>query len=357
MNMNQDLSFGIIFLILALVGALLIKAYYLLPAKELKRRALLKDSTAAKLYKAVSYGSSLKILLWLYLSLCLGISFSLLARALPLVIGLLIIAFLTLIFFLYLPLSTGANIAISLTRLLTPIVVTILSRLEPVFVKAGGLIKSLPLAERSTGLYEKQDLVELMKAQRKQSESRFTKNELAQIMHILKFDDKSVGQFLTPRKKVKTILASDVVGPILIDDIHKSHQSFVLVKDSPKGDVIGTLAFTDVGIHSTGLVENHMNTNTIYLNENDRLGEVIKAFLLTNHSLFIVVNDFNEYVGVITINKAIDELMGQEIVDGFSAYESREEVAHKYDPEVPIEVAKPELNEKTSVKDDGEVIE
>ena len=79
-------------LLLALTGIVIRKTYFYVPARELKRRAAKHDPAAAKLYRAVAYGNSLRALLWLYIGLTSAASFILLARALPVWASLLIVS-------------------------------------------------------------------------------------------------------------------------------------------------------------------------------------------------------------------------------------------------------------------------
>src|SRR5580698_3903182 len=86
-----NIILGVVFLVLALFGMVLRKTYFSLPISELKRRAQKHDPDAAQLYRAAAYGDSLRGLLWLYVGLTSALSLILLARELPVWLGVLII--------------------------------------------------------------------------------------------------------------------------------------------------------------------------------------------------------------------------------------------------------------------------
>ena len=53
------------------------------------------------------------------------------------------------------------------------------------------------------------------------------------------------------------------------------------------------------------------------------------AFLKTHHHLLVVVNHFEEIVGVLSIEDVLEQIVGQPIVDEFDNYEDLRAVAAK----------------------------
>ena len=49
--------------------------------------------------------------------------------------------------------------------------------------------------------------------------------------------------------------------------------------------------------------------------------------MFNNHHLFIVVDKFEEFIGVVTIENLISEVLGEEISDEFDNYENKQAVA------------------------------
>jgi CBS domain containing-hemolysin-like protein len=347
-----NLILGVIFLILALFGVVLRKTYFSLPLSELKRRARKHDTRAAQLYRAATYGNSLRSLLWLYIGLTSAISLTLLARELPVWLSVLVVGPVLWIVFFLLPASRTSGLGIWLTRIATPFVAWLLNYLHPLLSRSADFVERHYVAPKHTGLYERDDLLELIKDQQRQPDSRISTEELEIVERTLNFGNYTVSDIATPRAKVKTILASDVVGPVLIDELHKNAQDYVLVRETKKGPFVGTLAFNKLNIKSSGKVEDVMDTTVYYLRENDTLSEALHAFFVTNHPLFVVIDSFEEYVGIVSVENILHKLLGHIPGDDFDQYTSSAAVAARHS-----KIDKPEDSSETSVKTEDEVIE
>jgi CBS domain containing-hemolysin-like protein len=343
---------GIVFLVLALFGMVLRKTYFSLPLSELKRRARKHDLHAAQLYRAAAYGDSLRSLLWLYIGLTSALSLVLLARELPVWLGVLIIGPILWIVFSLVPASRTTKLGIWLTRLATPLIAWLLNFLHPLLSRGVDLVQERYVSPKSTGLYERDDLLKLIRDQQKQPDSRISQEELEIVERTLNFDTYKVSDILSPRSKVKTILADDVIGPVLIDELHKNAQDYVLVRENKKGPFVGTLAFDKLGIKSSGLVRDSMDQTVYYLHENDTLSEALHAFFETNYPVFVVISSFEEYIGVVTIEDILHKLLGHIPGDDFDQYSDSGAVAARHTKaEQPEEVSEP------PVKTEDEVVE
>lgn len=349
--MNNLIS-SLIFLLLAVCGVVIKKTYSVVPASELKRRAEKKDKTAIRLYKAVSYGESLQAGLWIFIALTSAASLVLMTKQLNFWLSLVVIAVVLWLIFSLIPATRVSSLGLKFTLLLTPLIAKLLYYTHPVLSRAGSKVED-HFAQTHTGLFERSDLVALIERQGKQNDSRFSSEELDIVLHALKFDEKPVSKILTPRKKVKTVLAGDTIGPILINELHESAQEYVLVKESSKGKVVGTLAFKDLGLNSRGHVKDTMDETLYYLHEQDSLSEALHAFFVTNHSLFVVVNSFEEYVGIVTIEAVLKELLGHVPGDDFEEYTDVVAVAARHNKaEESEEEPKKDAQGETPVKTD-----
>lgn len=356
-----NLVLAIVLLLLALAGVIVRKTYYAVPAHEIKRRAARHDRTAVQLYRAVAYGNSLRGLLWLYIGLTSAASFILLARMLPVWAGLLIVGPLLWITFSLLPATRTTRAGLWLTTLVTPLIARILNYLHPSLNRAADTVERRYTVDTHTGLFERDDLLALLERQQKQADNKLTEEELQIIKHVLRFGDRQVGNVMVSQKSVKVVRPSDTVGPILIDDIHKSGQPYALVRENPrKGPFIGTLAFNRLSVKSSGKVGDFMDDTVYYLHEDDYLSQALHAFFVTNCPLFVVVSSSEEYVGILTITNVFEQLLGHVPGDDFDQYADLSAVAarHKKPTETVTELdQESEEPDKTSVKTDEEVVE
>lgn len=321
----------IVFAVILLASVLIAKAVRVLPLAELKRRARgEKKSSTAKIYSVAAYGAELDLLLW--------------------VLG--AISFTSLLFYashvgwwlmLVLVIAGGSLVVVwrpgrasgplwRVAALLALIVAKLLSMLHPLLGRLADWLRRLWPANPHTSTYEKEDLVKLIKAQALQSDNRIAANDLKMAFYALSFGDKTVGQVMTPRRQVKLVAATDAIGPHLMDELHASGFSRLpvvkVLSRSSAPQIIGTLYLKDLaGRASGGSVRGVMKDQVYYINESDNLRDCLAACLKTHHHLLIVVNDFEEISGVITMEDVLEQILGQKIVDEFDHHDNLKAVA------------------------------
>lgn len=318
---------ALVFIISLLVG----KTVHRVPLKELRRQALVnKNSKITAVYKMASYGESLKILL--------GITSSLSFSALLIIAAgwawwLAVLLVLAVVWFWFsVPAHDIKGWIFGFTTLVAPAISWILSHLQPLLGRLAGLLKSLRPAHFHTGLYEKEDLLDLINNQNHQLDNRIPEIDLKIAFGALTFGDKIVGNIMTPRRKLKLVAANDSIGPHLMDELHASGFSrFPVVKDSTKvasPQIIGTLYLKDLmGHDGAGKVRDAMKGDVYFINESNTLREALNAFLKTHHQLLVVVNNFEEIVGVLSLEDVAEQILGAKIIDEFDRYDDLRAVA------------------------------
>lgn len=173
----------------------------------------------------------------------------------------------------------------------------------------------------------------------------FSKTELANIIahdhHILNDDEKlllsraleyseqTISTVMTPKRKIDYVKASETLGPIVLDRLHKTgHSRFPVVK-SDLSSVVGTLFLNDLVPLKPQLkhVADAMKPQVLYVHQDKSLEHVLQAFFRTKHHLFLVVDETQAVVGLVTIEDVLEYLFGRKITDEFDAYEDRHAVA------------------------------
>lgn len=328
----ESLAF-IILALLFLTVVLLSRAYRTLPLRELRRRARSgHDKPAAAIYKVAAYGESFELFAWLVGSLSAS-ALILMAANISwwLAGGLILLAG----FFIFVsrPPKRASGWQWRAAAWVAPPTSAVLSLFRPVLGRAGGRLKGRRPASLHSGIYEKEDLLELLKPQGQQLDSRFSEPELAVLRGALSFGDKAVGQVMTPRSKLKLVAATEVIGPMLMDELHKTGQTrFLVVKEVSKSanlQIRGTLYIKDLLEHleQKGSVGDIMHAGPGYINEAQSLRQALEAFLKTHQHLLVVVNNFEEISGALAIEDVLQQILGQKITSEFEHYDNLSAVA------------------------------
>ena len=322
---------AIVLLLLALVALTLRKTYYYLPETELKRQARSGDGLAKTLYRAVGYGTNLRILLWALIGFLSASGLVLFVRIAPIIFGFVVVIVVLWLGFAWMPrtrlTSYGARIAVWFT----PVVVWLLGRLNPVLSRLAIWWHRRYPPQAHTGIYERADLVRLIDQQRRQPDNRISAEILDVISNALSFDTRKVRDIVVPRKSVKGVGKDDAVGPILLDELHATGFGRFPVYDESADDIIGTLRLISLDeAKSGGHVRDFMDSTLAFVHESDSLADALHAVYQSKQQLLLVVNSFDEYVGIVTLEDLLRALLGRPDEQTFSAHHDRALVAAKH---------------------------
>lgn len=303
-----DYIFSLILLLIALMSIELRKSYYLVPKIELKRRAREGDVLAEKLYRAVSFESSLDIFLWAVIGLSAAGSLILFNQVAPLWLDIMTVIIFIWLVFAWLPRLTVNNFSLKLADYITPVIVWILNLIHPFLQKIDHYIGKVG-PETHSGLYDKKDLINLISKQKKQPDNRIDPSDLELIKKALKFKDKTVSDYGLIWSKVEKVFADDSIGPILLDEMHKSGQLFVPVMlDKESKGLVGMVDLSRIDLSTAGQVKDLMDRNLYYLNEDDSLYDALHAITTTGHPVFIILDKKQRPLAMLTIKDVIKEI-------------------------------------------------
>lgn len=180
-------------------------------------------------------------------------------------------------------------------------------------------------AEQRTTFYSKDELLQAVDS----SVQVLDKDEKLLIRQAMRYRTMLVKDIMTPRSVVVTVAADDTVGPVLLDRLHKSGHSRFPVIEEDFDHVQGVLYMHNLvplnPKHKK--VADAMSHKVYYVQQDKSLDHVLQAFLRTKHHLFMVVNEFEEVVGVVSIEDVLETIIGRKIVDEFDQYEDLRAVA------------------------------
>lgn len=138
------------------------------------------------------------------------------------------------------------------------------------------------------------------------------------MQHGLEFESKTVADAMVPRSVVTTVNKNELVGPLLLSELHQTGHSRFPVVDGTIDKVVGILYIRDLlTLRSKTSAHAHqvMDKAVYYIHESQSLSHALGAFLKVHHHLFVVVNDYQETTGIITLEDCLEALLGRRIID------------------------------------------
>lgn len=191
------------------------------------------------------------------------------------------------------------------------------------------LIKSISNNDliKNKEIFNRDDLKTIL-----ESSSFLTKEEKSLFINGLEFNQKTVGEVMTPRSLIKSIEKSEFLGPLVLDDLHKQGHSRLPVINKDIDHVVGVLYLHDLlslEQKKSTTAEKIMEGKVYYIHKDQNLDHALSAFINTKHHLFIVINDIRETVGLLTLRDALETLIGRKLEDRFSHHDNIELVSKR----------------------------
>lgn len=157
-------------------------------------------------------------------------------------------------------------------------------------------------------------------------------NEQKLLLAAMAFPDTVIKEVMTPRSVIEAVNKVELLGPVVLDDLHKKGYSRLPVIENDVDHIVGMLHLRDVltvdtAKKHTPRVESVMEKRVFYIHEDQTLEHALNAFIKTHHHLFVVVNEYRETVGLLSLEDVIESLIGREIVDEFDEHNDLRAVA------------------------------
>lgn len=322
--------FGLVFAALTLCLVAIYQVYTILPLSELKRRASRGDEVAQLLHRTAAYGANARLVLGVLAVFSASASIVMLDSALGGWVASVTVIVLCIAAYLIVSATGGTKtFSTKLATTVSPALAWLVERLHPVIDFITRHTTRLIKKTQHTGMYEREDLERLLDKQAAQPDNRIHKDDLQIIKNVLDFGDKYVSDIHIPKRVVRSVNVDETVGPVLMGELHKGgHSRFPVYDPENKNVVVGVLYLKDMIAEKQGAkVEQIMRKQIAYAHEDATLRQALQAFLKTRQQLCIVVNQFEEYVGILTLEDVLEQIIGKPIIDEFDEYEDLRAVA------------------------------
>lgn len=184
------------------------------------------------------------------------------------------------------------------------------------------------ISRHEAGVQSRQELEHLITNAR----NVITADEKSLLLHGLAFGDRHVDEVMTPRDEIDSISGKEMLGPLVLNDLHQTGHSRFPVVNKDIDHVIGVLYAQDLlslDVKRSVTAEKAMEPRVLYIKEHQTLSHALHTFLRTHHHLLIVVNKNQETVGLLTLEDTIEALIGHKIVDEFDHHTDLRAVAQR----------------------------
>jgi len=223
--------------------------------------------------------------------------------------------------------------ALSRIPLISRLANELYGRFEPDVLKLTGSLSWLDLLRGFTATISdfhassKADLVAAIG----RSKDVISHDEFLRLSAALELEDKSVTDVMTPASVIDTADVHDTLGPLVLDDLHKTGHSRFPVIDGDIHHIVGVLYLRDAANlrNNKPSVKEAMDPRVHYIREDQTLEHALHGFLRTHRHLFVVVNAYRETVGILTLEDVLEALLGRPIVDEFDQFEDLRAVAER----------------------------
>jgi CBS domain containing-hemolysin-like protein len=137
---------------------------------------------------------------------------------------------------------------------------------------------------------------------------------------------------MTPKSAIKTVKKSEFLGPLVLSEIHELGHSRLPVIAGDIDHVVGVLHISDLlslDVKHSMTAEKAMEAKVFYIRHDDNLEHALAAFIESRHHLFIVINEYRETVGLLTLEDIMAALIGRQIIDEDDNHESIRSIAER----------------------------
>lgn|GEM_PF-2298460 len=137
------------------------------------------------------------------------------------------------------------------------------------------------------------------------------------ISSALIFDKTTVKEIMTPLEEVAFIERSEFLGPLVLDELHKTGHSKLPVVAKDLNHIVGILyldKLLSLDVKRSVTAGKAMNPKVVYINQDQTLRYAVIKMLEMSQNIVVVKND-NQNVGIITMRDILEFLFDQELVD------------------------------------------
>lgn len=177
--------------------------------------------------------------------------------------------------------------------------------------------------ESITNVHSKEELEHVI------SKAHFiNENEKKALVSGIYFSTKKAKDIMSPKEEIASIGKNEMLGPLVLDQLHKTgHSSFPVFDGSPD-KIVGILNIEDIVSlkdKQSHMVKTVMHTHVHKISEEQSVEGALADFLHHHSHLFIVVDENEKTAGVVSLQDAVKSILGRTVKNESDSTKEKEE--------------------------------
>lgn len=289
---------------------------------ELKRKMKLGDARAAKIYEVRKKGNLLLVTLLLgNVAVNSALAVFMASFTVGVVAGVVSTGLIT-IFGEILPQAFFSRFALTFGSRLVWLIKIVIWVLYPICWPISAALDKA-LGDELPTIYSRKELLHILEEHREDDMSDLQKDEERIASGALTFGKKLVESVMVPRSGVVSIDSGQILGPKQIKMLVKRGYTRYPVMDEKTEEICGILYMQNLVLvgQNNPKVSEIMKRDLHYVRANDNLDSALNSFLKQRNHLAIVLDEHDKFVGILSLEDVLEEIIGLEIVDEFDEFE------------------------------------
>jgi len=174
------------------------------------------------------------------------------------------------------------------------------------------------LGEEIPTVWGKKELKEIIKQSEESNKTLVDEDEERIVIGALEFSDKLVADAMVKRQDVFAFNSNELLNAPLLEKIKRISRSKIPVINE-KGRVDGVLFVKDLITYSpdreSTVIELIRKEGYIFLNDQLKLDQAMNQFIQSKTVMGLVLDDRNQFIGIIALEDILEEIVQQEISD------------------------------------------
>ncbi len=173
------------------------------------------------------------------------------------------------------------------------------------------------LGDEMPTVWSRKELAEIIKHHEDSTESELDSDEERIILGALSFSDKKIMDIITPRSVVFALEIDTPLNARMLNKIKRSGFTRIPIYEKDIDNVIGILYSKHlIGMGKQDTVRRLSKERKLFrITLDKRLDTLLDQFIKKKIHIAVAFNEYNEFVGIVTLEDIVEEILKMEIVD------------------------------------------